>query len=43
MTHRNAKLTPRAQLTIIKWVSAGWTQAQAATAMGVSRATVAKW
>ena len=43
MTHRNAKLTPWARLTIIRRVSAGWTQAQAATAMGVSRTTVAKW
>jgi len=43
MTHRSAKLTPAGRLTIIERLQAGWTQAQAATAMGVSRATVAKW
>ena len=43
MTHRSAKLTAAARLTIIERLHEGWTQAQAATAMGVSRATVAKW
>jgi len=43
MTHRNAKLTPSARMTIVQRVQDGWTQAQTATAMGVSRATVAKW
>ena len=43
MTHRSAKLTPAARLTIIERLHDGWTQAQAAAAMGVSRATVTKW
>ncbi len=42
MTHRNAKLTALARLTIVHRLRDGWTQAQTATAMGVSRATVAK-
>ena len=43
MTHRNAKLTPSARQTIIERLEQGWTQAQVARGMGVSRATVAKW
>jgi len=43
MSHRNARLTPAARLTIIERRRGGWTQAEAARCMGVSRATVAKW
>ena len=35
MTHRSAKLTPAARLTIIEWLPEVWTQAQAASAMEV--------
>jgi transposase InsO family protein len=43
MAHRNARLTPAGRLLIVQRIAEGWTQAQVAEAMGVSRATVAKW
>lgn len=43
MSHANAKLTVQSRLTIIQRLEQGFTQAQVATGMGVSRATVAKW
>ena len=43
MSHRNAKLTFQARLTIIERLASGWPQAQVAAGMGVSRTTVAKW
>lgn len=43
MAHRNAKLTIAGRLLIIQRIEAGWSQAQAADAQGVSRSTVAKW
>lgn len=43
MTHANAKLTFAGRVLIIQRIQQGWTQAQAAEAQGVSRATVAKW
>ena len=43
MSHANAKLTFAGRLLIIQRLQAGWTQAQAAEAQGVSRSTVAKW
>lgn len=43
MFHRNAKLTPAGRLLIVQRLEAGWTQAQAAAAQGVSRSTVSKW
>lgn len=43
MTHANAKLTFAGRRLIIERSMAGWTQAQVAEAMGVSRSTVAKW
>ena len=43
MTHANAKLTVYGRRTVLERVQRGWTQAQVAEAMGVSRSTVAKW
>lgn len=43
MAHANAKLTFAGRRLIVERVQAGWTQAQVATAQGVSRSTVAKW
>ncbi len=43
MAHPNARLNVRGRQLIIERLSAGWTQAQAADAMGVCRATVARW
>ena len=43
MTHRNARLTVFGRLLVIRRLQAGYTQAAAAAAAGVSRATVAKW
>lgn len=43
MSHANAKLTDYGRLLLVQRVEAGWTQAQAAEAQGVSRSTVAKW
>jgi transposase len=43
LAHANAKLTFGGRVLIIQRIQQGWTQAQAAEAQGVSRATVAKW
>jgi len=43
VTHANAKLTVYGRRTVVERVQLGWTQAQVAEAMGVSRSTVAKW
>ena len=43
MTHANAKLTFAGRRLIIERIEEGWTQAQVAEALGVSRCTVAKW
>lgn len=43
MSHANAKLTYHGRLLIVQRRQKGWTQAQVAESMGVSRATVAKW
>jgi transposase InsO family protein len=43
LAHANAKLNVAGRLLIIERLQAGWTQAQVATAQGVSRTTVAKW
>ena len=43
MAHANAKLTFAGRSLIIERIGAGWTQAQVASAQGVSRSTVAKW
>ena len=43
MAHRNAHLNLYARHLIIERLSEGWTQARAADAMGVCRATVARW
>lgn len=41
--HRNARLTPRTRLELVRQVQAGWTQAEVARQFRVSRPTVAKW
>jgi transposase InsO family protein len=43
LAHANAKLTPAGRLLIIRRLELGWTQAQVAETLGVSRATVGKW
>lgn len=44
MHHRRAKLTPFGRLLLVQRVEVlGWTAAQAAEALGVSRATTYKW
>ena len=44
MHHRRAKLTPFGRLLLVQRVEVlGWTAAQAAEALGVSRATAYKW
>ena len=43
MAHANAKLTYAGRRLIAERILAGWTQAQAAEAQGVSRSTVSKW
>jgi transposase InsO family protein len=44
MSHPRAKLTPEGRLLVVKRVTEyGWTPAQTAEALGVSRATVYKW
>ena len=42
MPHANAKLTPRGRLLIVARLRDGWTQAQVADAMGVSRTVVSR-
>ena len=43
MAHPNAKLTLAGRLLIIERLGRGWTQAQVAESLGVSRSTIAKW
>lgn len=43
MTHPNAKLTPAGRLTIIQLIQAGFSQAEVARRLCVSRPTVSKW
>lgn len=43
MSHANAKLTVQSRLTIIRRLELGFSQAQVAAQIGISRATVAKW
>jgi transposase InsO family protein len=43
MSHPNARLTVQSRLKVIERLEAGWPQAHVADAMGISRATVAKW
>ncbi|MHB8377667.1 MAG: IS481 family transposase [Dehalococcoidia bacterium] len=43
MAHRNARLTPHSRLQIVRHREAGYTPANIAAMMGVSRATVYKW
>lgn len=44
MSHPRAKLTPEGRLLVVRRVTEhGWTPAQTAEAVGVSRATVYKW
>ncbi len=43
MAHANARLNVYGRQLIINRLSEGWTQAQVAEAMGVCRATVARW
>ena len=44
MSHTKAKLTPFGRLLLVQRVEdLGWTPAQVAEALGVSRATVYKW
>ena len=43
MLHRNARLTVRARLEMVKQVLSGWPQAEVARQFRVSRATVSKW
>lgn len=43
MAHANGKSTFAGRLLIIERLQKGWTQAQVAEAIGVSRSTVAKW
>jgi transposase InsO family protein len=43
MAHRNARLTPRTRLELVREVEAGFAQAEVARRFRVSRATVAKW
>lgn len=43
MAHANAKLTLAGRRLVIERLEQGWTQAQVAQAMGVSRGTVAKY
>ncbi len=43
MTHINRRLSVSSRWLIIERLGEGWTQAQAAEAMGVCRATVARW
>lgn len=43
MAHANAKLTLYGRRLIIERLEQGWTQAEVAAAMGVSRSTVAKY
>lgn len=43
MTHRNAKLTPAGRLTIIQLLQQGYSQAEVARRLCLSRPTVAKW
>jgi len=43
MVHANAHLTIQGRLRLIQRLESGMTQAQAAEAQGISRATVCKW
>ena len=43
MSHRNARLTPKGRLAIVRECARGWTPAQVAAGMRISRATVHKW
>ena len=43
MSHPNAKLTPAGRLTIIQLLEEGYTQAEVARRLCLSRPTVAKW
>lgn len=43
MSHANAKLTPAGRLGIIQQVEAGYSQAEVARRMSLSRSTVGKW
>lgn len=43
MAHANARLTPYGRLLLVTRIEQGMTQAQAAEAQGVSRATASRW
>lgn len=43
MTHANAKLTPAGRMIIIEQIEAGYSQAEVARRMYLSRSTVSKW
>ena len=43
MAHRNAKLNLHGRVLIVERVAQGWTRADVAKSLGVSRATVCKW
>lgn len=43
MSHRNAKLTPAGRLTLIRQIEGGFSQAEVARRMSLSRSTIAKW
>lgn len=43
MAHRNAKLTEHGRLLLVSRLEEGWTQAEVAESLGISRSTVAKW
>jgi transposase InsO family protein len=43
MSHANARLTVHGRRLIIERLDQGWSQANVAASMGVSRSTVAKW
>ena len=43
MSHPNAKLTPAGRLLIVQQIEDGFSQAEVARRMYLSRSTVAKW